>query len=235
MCVFSPLSRRSAMRAALAAVSLLLVASTAAAQFRSVPGREYREFFNPVNPVAGEAVVGLSIAPTEAAQRAAVVWVFLREPFSGEIHLETATADGRFRGEGFYSGSTKGNEWVALELVAQPGGDDKGASPRPANPAALAIAARGPGRTLYLASWGEPPTAGSAARLRLYVNSRRAEMFVRAGQRLVRCASTGISQPVRFDSYCDVAMSDVPADGRVLLIRRDQFDEQSQTIKVLAP
>ena len=51
-------------------------------------------------------------------------------------------------------------------------------------------------------------------------------MFVRAGARVVRCAPMGIPQPVRFDTYCDLALTDVPSHGQVTLIRRDQFDEQ---------
>jgi hypothetical protein len=217
-----------------AALALLFLALPAAAQFQPAPGREYREFDNPVNPVRGEAVVGLAVAPTETAQQASVVQVFVPHPFSGEIHVETATANGRFRGEGVYSGSTKGKEWVSLRLTRSSPLNDK-ASLRPVSPTSLAIAARGPGGTLYLARWGEAPPSGSSELLRLYVNSRRADMFVRAGARVVRCAPMGIPQPVRFDTYCDLAMADVPKDGQVLLIRRDQFDEQTQAFKVYVP
>ena len=216
-----------------AALALLFLALPAAAQFLPAPGREYREFDNPVNPVRGEAVVGLAVAPTETAQQADVVQVFVPHPLSGEIHVETATANGRFRGEGVYSGSTKGKEWVSLKL--KPSVLNDKASPRPVSPTSLAIAARGPRGTLYLARWGEAPLAGASERLRLYVNSRRADMFVRAGVRVVRCEPMGIPQPVRFDAYCDLAMGDVPRDGNVLLIRRDQFDEQTQAFKVYVP
>src|SRR5438477_3336448 len=146
-----------------AALALLFLALPAAAQFQPAPGREYREFDNPVNPVRGEAVVGLAVAPTETAQQGDVVQVFVPHPLSGEIHIETATANGRFRGEGVYSGSTKGKEWVSLKLPPK----DKTSPPRPASPISLAIAARGPGGTLYLARWGEAPPAGSSERLRL--------------------------------------------------------------------
>jgi hypothetical protein len=57
-------------------------------------------------------------------------------------------------------------------------------------------------------------------------------MFLRAGARVVPCAPLNIPQPLRFDAYCDVAVRDVPPDGRLVLIRRDQGDEQTQTITV---
>ena len=219
----------------LVTLALLFLAYPCAAQFRPVAGHEYREFSNRVNPVRGEAVVGLSLAPTEADQKADVVQVFLPQPFSGEIRIETLTADGRFRGEGTYSGSSNGKEWVRLALLASPSVDSTEPSARPVNPFTLAIAARGPAGTLYLVRWGNSPVVGSSERLRLYVNSRRAEMFVRAGKQVLRCARSPTPQPLRFDSYCDIAMVDVPSDGNLLLIRRDQFDEETRKLKVYLP
>ncbi len=166
----------------LVTLALLFLAYPCAAQFRPVAGHEYREFSNRVNPVRGEAVVGLSLAPTEADRKADVVQVFLPQPFSGEIRIETLTADGRFRGEGAYSRSSNGKEWVRLALLASPSVDSTEPSARPVNPFTLAIAARGPAGTLYLVRWGNSPVVGSSERVRLYVNSRRAEMFVRAGK-----------------------------------------------------
>jgi hypothetical protein len=219
----------------LGALLFLLVALPAAGQFRPTPGREYREVYNPVNPVSGEAVVGLAVAPTEMAQRAGMVQVFFDQPFSGEIQIETTTADGRFRGEGAYSGSTKGKEWVSLPIAASSSPDGKASPSRPVSATSLAIAARGPGGALYLVRWGDSPLSGTSNTLRLYVNSRRAEMFVRAGRRVERCATTGVTQPVRFDSYCDVPMTEVPRDGQLILIRRDQFDERTQPVIVKMP
>lgn len=213
----------------LVGLALLFGAAPGLAQFRPVPGREYREFVNPVNPVRGEAVVGLSVPPTESALQSAVVHVYMPHQFAGEIRLETASADGRFRGEGVFSGATKGKEWVPLALVE---GNAKGSTQRPTNPAQLAVAARGPGGALYVVQWGDPAPAGSSERLRLYVNSRRADMFVRAGAKVVRCAPLGVPQPVRFDTVCDLLMADVPEGGQIVLIRRDQFDEQSQPVKL---
>ena len=216
-------------RTLLCGLALFVSAAPGLAQFRAVPGREYREFINPVNPVRGEAVVGLSVPPAESALQAAVVHVYIPQPFSGEIRLETATADGRFRGEGVFSGSTKGKEWVPLTLRE---GNVKGPTQRPTNPDQLSVAARGPGGALYVVQWGDPAPAGRGERLRLYVNSRRADMFVRAGSKVVRCAPLAVPQPVRFDTVCDLLMADVPESGQIVLIRRDQFDEQTQPVKL---
>jgi hypothetical protein len=220
--------------ACLIAIALVFTAPPAAGQFQPAPGREYREFHNPVNPVRGQAVVGLAVAPKEADQRADVVQVFFPQPYSGEVQIETATADGRFRGEGVYVGSTKGREWLAFPLTSS-SPDGKARSARPASPTSLAITARGPEGMLYLVRWGEAPPSGSSEQVRLYVNSRRAEMFVRAGSKVVRCTTTATPQPVRFDAYCDIALTDVPGDGQLVLIRRDQFNEQTQAFKVHVP
>ena len=211
---------------------LLVTTLPAFAQFRPVAGREYREYFNPVNPVRGEAVIGLAIEPTETQQRSAAVQVLVPAGYSGEIHLEIATADGKFRGEGVFSGATKDKEWVSLPLVVVPPSDGKPLPARPANPLSLAVVARGSGGAVFLVRWGDASPPGAADSMRIYVNSRRADMFVRAGTRVVRCKSIGVAQPVKFDSYCDVLIADVPADGKLSLIRRDRFDEQTQALTV---
>lgn len=239
----NPLERKSEVRdgrcrealGLLCAMLMLGCALPATAQFRPVPGREYREYHNPANPVRGEAVIGLAIAPTESEQRSAVVQVLLPPAYNGEVRVETATADGRFRGEGVFSGATKDKEWVSLPLSPSSGGDTKAAIARPTNPLSLAISARGVDGTIFVTRWGDAPLSASTSSLRIYVNSRRAEMFLRAGSRVIRCLAVGVPQPVRFDSYCDVLMTDIPRDGQMLLIRRDQFDEQTQALKVQLP
>ena len=136
---------------------LLATAGFAAAQFLPVPGREYREYHNPVNPVRGEAVVGLSIKPTEADQGKAIVNVLLPAAYSGELRIETASADGRFRGEGVFVGSVKSgkdSEWVELPLPVQSAGAASAPALRPVSPSSLAIAARGDGGRTFLARWG---------------------------------------------------------------------------------
>jgi len=205
----------------------------AEAQFRAVPGSEYREFHNPVNPVRGEAVVGIALAPSEAAQADTAVRVFIAQPFSGEIRVETATADGRFRGEGTYAGSSKGNEWVTLEL--KPSGKSEGSSAlrRPVGATLLALSARGSSTgELFVSHWGSDDPSGTDNNVRLYVNSRRADMFIRAGSTVTPCAKNDVPQPVRFDTYCDVARRDIPKDGNLMLIRREMMNEQSQKIKI---
>lgn len=208
------------------------VVSLADAQFNPVRGREYREVINPVNPVRGEAVLGIAVIPADEAPRSQAIQVWIPEDFSGELEVETLSADGRFRGSGVFAGSTRGGQWVPLTL-ASTNATGGGAAPaqRPGTPATIALAVRGPGSTLLVARWGASPPQ-PPIRFRLYVNSRRADIFVRAGETVARCASLDIPQPLRFDTYCDLAASDVPADGRIALIRRDQFDEQTQTVTV---
>jgi hypothetical protein len=208
-------------------LGLLALPYTVHAQFSAVRGREYREFFNPVNPVRGEAVLGVALLPADEAPNSQRVEVWLPDRFSGELQLETLTADGRFRGEGVYAGSSAGGRWAPLPLSATSGG------PRPGGAATLALAVRGPGSALFVARWSSS-SREPATRVRLYVNSRRAEMFVRAGAKVSRCTPLGIPQPLRFDAYCDLDLGDLPEHGQLTLIRRDQFDEESQTFTLHA-
>lgn len=232
---FPPIAAALARRRAFTVTAVVLLVALAAgvrpaaAQFSAVKGREYREFFNQVNPVRGEAVLGIAIIPADDAPRSQTVQVWLPDRFSGELQVETLTADGRFRGEGVYAGSSDGGRWVPLPLASgQRGGN---AAPRPGDPATLALSVRGPDASLFVARWNPTPPAATA-RVRLYVNSRRADMFVRAGATVARCARLDIPQPLRFDTYCDLDLTDLPADGRLTLIRRDQFDEESQPLTV---
>jgi hypothetical protein len=217
--------RRIVVVVAVAALVVLLASGPAFAQFAPVPGREYKEFFNPVNPVRGEAVVGFAALPTAEAIKGTAIEVWLPGNFDGDLQVETLTADGRFRGEGVYRGKSPGGRWVPLTLT--------GSSPsRPGDPATLALAVRGPGSAVFVARWATTP-ARPAARLRLYVNGRRADMFVRVGTKTAQpCVALTIAQPLRFDAYCDVDRRDVPPDGVITLIRRDQFDEQEQHLRV---
>lgn len=214
------------------AFALCLGVSEVSAQFRAAPGREYREFHNPVNPVRGEAVIGVALVPTEVEQAGKSVAVQIPQPFTGEIRLETATADGRFRGEGTFIGSSNGNEWITLELAAPSKPDGGSQLVRPVGAATLALSARGASGELFVSRWGTEAPKSAQEKVRLYVNSRRADMFLRAGSTVVPCKSNGVSQPVRFDTYCDVLLADIPKDGRLTLIRREGFDEQSQSIKL---
>ena len=75
------------------------------------------------------------------------------------------------------------------------------------------MAARGSGGELFLVRWGageEGAAKAAGLSIRLYVNSRRADMFVRASSKLIRCESVSIQQPLRFDRYCDLLVADVP-------------------------
>jgi len=210
---------------------MLCSGPSVAAEFQAVNGHEYREFHKPVNPVRGEAVVGLALAPSKDDQRANVVQVFLPEPFAGQLRLETISADGSFRGEGVFDGKSNGSEWATLALAPVGSSTD---NERPANPETLSIAVRDEKGGLYVARWGEASAPSGSETLRIYVNSRRAEMFLRVGSRVERCRSIDVPQPERFDAYCDAQLSELPDNGEVVLVRRDQFEEQTQAFTVRA-
>ena len=65
----------------------LALATSANADFRPLPGREYHEVLNATNRVRGEAVVALVLAPTVEAQQADTIRVRLPASYSGELRV----------------------------------------------------------------------------------------------------------------------------------------------------
>jgi hypothetical protein len=195
--------------------------------------QRYREFFDAPNPVKGEALLGLSTVPSSAdAQLSNTVSVLFSEHYEGPLTVETLTADGAFRGIGTFFGATDEIGWNSLPIVPESAGAP--AQPRPADPQALAVAVRGLASNEFrVAHWGKPPAADEDLTLRFYVNSQRGDMSLRAGRRVVPCTKVQLSRPLRFDVYCDLALSELPPENAVDLIRRDRFRIEAQRIVVL--
>jgi len=205
---------------------LLPAAVLAQASFTPVPAREYREYFNQPNPVKGEALVGVAIVPDPRAQRSNVLHIFFGEPYEGVLVLETATADGSFRGSGEFAGSVERAGWAQLLL----GTDGES---RPADPAALAVAARGTApNELRVVHWGDEPAAEDDLVVRLYVNGRRGDMSVQAAGERFRCGRLDGQRLLRFDMVCDIPWSSIPEDGVVTLVRRDGFNVLPQQVRI---
>jgi hypothetical protein len=225
-------------------VAMLGMASSGLAApnvFAPVPGAEYSEHVDAPLPVSGLALVGLALAG-EFDPDAKVLHVYLAQPFSGRLRLEITTADGRFRAQAVYEGRSGGDEWVALSI-------DPGDSSRKARqhlidhptPVAVSVRPVTDGRTatdsIFQASWGILPGATDERVLRLHVNSRRADMYVRApGAKAVPCKSLRIAAAVRFDTLCELtwrpsaARSGQAALPQLELVRRDGFDESQQRV-----
>jgi len=211
---------------------LLCTAVAAHAEFRSVPDRKYREYFGEPSPVKGETLVGVSVVPNAAEQRSNTLQVLLPVALAaaGEqtIRVEAASADGLFRGVGEFRDPAATPGWTTLDLDPPPSGKQ-----RPADELRLAVAVRGARPNEFLvARWGSEP-ATDDARVRLYVNSRRGDMSLKVGDSSVPCTAIPGGPLVRFDAVCDVALADIPADGRVRLMRRDAFNRSYQDVFIL--
>lgn len=221
------------------ALYCLGIASAYAApkMFTSVHGGEYQEQIDPTVPVSGLALVGLSLAgPIDLDAK--VIYVFLSKPFNGRLSLEMTSSNGRFRAHGLYEGRSEGNEWVALSI--EPRDADKSVRAQlKQNPTELAVAVRPITSsgialdTVLQVSWGDLPDPQSGRTLRLHVNSRRADMFVRVpgNGKAKTCKPLRIPTAVRFDSVCEVTWRP-SLDHQLQLIRRDGFDESMQKVLV---
>jgi hypothetical protein len=220
-------------------VSLILAAEAAFAQsdqgLKSV-GPGYREFIAPTQ-VSGHAIVGLTTLPVAEAQRQDILYVYFKNKFNGSIRLEVSTADGLLRGEGEFSGVVAEDTWAKLSIKINR--DERTRSARESGgPETLAVSARlDRSDTPLVVHWGqERPTAGRPA-VRLYVNSRRADLSVRVRPTgpLERCRSISGMTAVRFDKVCDIAADQLPKDGKVTLVRRDGFETEAVHLLIGLP
>ena len=205
---------------------------TWAAEFTPLAGHEYHEYYDPPTPVSGIAVVGATLLTGEGPATTDDLWVYFKEPFDGQLDLEVVSADGRFLGRGAFVGSTGSEEWVALSLA--PSGKRK---PRPADDAqeTLAVSAHNGSRdTLLVTAWGLRPDDMQQRKVRLYVNSRRAQTGLRVNPDpkvpLIKCERLAAANSVRFDTVCTFPVADLPADRKITLVRRDGLQTESQTV-----
>jgi hypothetical protein len=224
------MKHRSLLRVVVVAAAAVAAPCAAVrADFEALADQPYREFFNPANPVKGEALLGLSVVPQSAdVQLTDQISVWFGEHYEGPVTVETLAADGAFRGVGSFDGATDRVGWNSITIAGGAG------RARPTSPEGLAIAVRGKEPNEFrIAHWGEPPASDEGLVLRLYVNSRRGDMSVRAGSVVVPCKRVELARPLRFDVYCDLAMKDLPASNAIDLIRRDGFHIEAQPIVIL--
>ena len=220
---------------------LIVAAAGALAQsngsLNPVKGREYREFLAPTQ-VSGHAVVGLAAVPAANALKQDTLYVYFKDKFTGSIRLDISTADGLLRGEGEFSGAVPEKTWAKVSInLAR---DERARSARASGgPETLAVSARSDRSNAPLVvHWGDDrPTIGKPSVLRLYVNSRRADLFVRvrpSGKPEPCRPITGMTA-VRFDKICDIAADQLPKDGKVTLLRRDGFETESVSLVIAFP
>jgi hypothetical protein len=212
------------------AVAAMLAPLWACAQF--LPERKYEEILDPPTPVSGHAVVGAVVLTSPKDQQSDTLWV-RRGGGLSRIRVDVASANGRLQGEGIWTFKpepTAGQSWYRLTVPPK--------STRPEHLAASVQPADGPsGSTpaFVVAAWGtERPI--SASKLRLYVNARRAEMFVYLadGKTAVKCTPLENTPTVRFDVVCDVELPavDPTVVTKLTLVRRDGNSTSRQPLEL---
>lgn len=202
-----------------------------------VPERKYEEIADPPTPVRGHAVVGVAMVPSAGALQSDTLWV--RPGPVGMlpgVRVDVTSANGRLRGEGtwkFVQQAEKQPTWHALSVPPK--------ATRPDKPEHLALSVRplsdaaGAMPVFFVSAIGKaaPP---DASKLRLYVNSRRGEVFVflKDGKTHVRCTPIEGMQVVRFDATCDVDLPIGSEAGstQLTVVRRDGHQSSNQQIEV---
>lgn len=228
------------MTAAMLAASLMVPAAGAAQGLVAVKGHEFREQVNEPRAVSSTAVIGMLLRAGTAGQPVdgTRLWLRFARPL-GEgqsVRIEVASADGRYRGQGLFTGQAGAGKWVQLTLL------EGGRSRRPADidPQDLAVKA-----SLHEGAMPPVPVDASLADpsmqpptvLRLHVNSRRADALTIAGTGgkapCTRIASPSV--PV-FDHACDIGLDKVRrAKGSapvVTVTRRQGFAYESFDVTV---
>ena len=220
------------MERVLGLAAVFAVATTSAADFRPLPGHEYREYYDPPTPVSGIAVVGAMLLTGEGPSTTEDLWVYFKEPFDGQLDLEVVSADGRFLGRGAFVGSSGRDQWVQLSLA--PSGTAKRRPSDPAHEKIAVSAQTGSRNTVMVAAWGTRPGDVRQQKVRLFVNSRRAQMGLRVNPDpkvpLIQCERLAMTNSVRFDTVCTFSAAELPPDGKITLVRRDGLQTDSQTV-----
>lgn len=212
------------------AVAAMLLPLSACAQF--LPERKYEEILDPPTPVSGHAVVGAVVLTAPKDQQSDTLWV-RRGGALSRIRVDVASANGRLQGEGTWSfkPEPKSEEtWYPLTVPPK--------STRPEHLAASVQPADGPsGSTpaFVVAAWGKEQPI-NASKLRLYVNARRAEMFVYMpdGKTAVKCTPLENTPTVRFDVVCDVELPSANPTSvtKLTLVRRDGNSTSRQPVEL---
>jgi hypothetical protein len=224
------------MKTGLRAAMWLALAACWPAQADFIEKKKYQEVMDPPTPVRGHAVVGLSVKPSAQDLRSDVVSVrFDPDLPTQEIRLDVASANGRLRGDGLWEHTPTGpsKNWVVL--AAPPRGS------RPDQVDHVALAAQ-PATlndsnvpTFQLAAWGRISDDPASVTIRVYVNTRRAELFVYGPgtPNGVRCQPVAGGPTVRFDAVCDMDLSlGKERSAQLTLVRRDGGQTSKQPVKL---
>ena len=225
------------------APALLLVAQPLAALAEFAAEQPYEEVLDPPTPVRGHAVVGaLALESNQDAgwksnPQSKTLWVRAGEPGPNHrIRVDMSSANGRLRGEGTWRFEPREKQlWYALAVPPKDG--------RPAKADQLAVAVRPAGDesggkpVYYLAALApDKPLPASKLTVRLYVNSRRAEVAVYTSDgRATPCNAVEQTQVVRFDKTCDLIglpIGDTPNAVDLTIVRRDGHQTARQQISL---
>ncbi|MFQ3665707.1 MAG: hypothetical protein SNJ79_06705 [Sphingomonadaceae bacterium] len=223
-------------RALTLALAIALAGPAAAQSFAPADGDGFRERVDATRPVSASSVlVGLGVADSrQLAARSRPrrhLWVRCLGPCTGRIEVEATSASGRYEGRGRFEGSAEPGTWVRLPL---------------GQPSRAVLAARqglpddqlativwpldDSGRRIerpLLAAWTETDAPPSGDLLLVAVGGED-DMWLRAGSgRAIPCRPTSGRAVTAFGKVCQLPLADLPADGRLAIVRREGTGERT--------
>jgi hypothetical protein len=213
----------------LAAVLAAGLAAVAHAQVKEI--RPYTEKENPNTPVRGHALVGVALMPGPGDQEQDRLFLYTPRREGQVLSVDVTTANGRVQGDALVQLVPAAGGWTELKVPKRF---------RRADPEGLTVGVQSPDDAqgaFYIAAWGRPPSGALADQeLWLYVNRGRAPqvtLYAAGAGKGEPCKPATVSVGLRFNTICRLRMRDVPADGRLTLVRRDGGTTQRQEVRLV--
>lgn len=194
----------------------LLTGGFAAAQSSLEPSSR-QEFVDSEEQVSGGSTVGAVYFSADDSIEPAALWAFFRESTDGDLTLTVSSIDGRYSGEFGYRIDVPVIGWVQLGFPTEhPDFVKKYSIDEFAG-----LLTSDDSQSFYPLRWG----AGSNTDyVRLYVNSERARTFFyredNGARKITYCASPSNTRGFKFNSVCDVPVSQIGANDNFKIHRK---------------
>lgn len=192
-----------------------LLSSVAMSQLPLIPSADPIELVDPQERISGNAITGLLLHGNETfAIGIENLWAYFEGSEPEELILQISSIDGRYFAEIRYTRDRQPKGWVGLKLdglkkfsflLDRGYGDEELAVLLRSSPNSNAA-----GPMYYPLSWArdKPDTRGSY-KIRLYVNSERADTFIVEERKPVYCQETPGPSRFKFDAICEVTVETV--------------------------
>ena len=202
--------------AAVVTAAAICISTVAAAQSQ-LPPSSMQEFVDSEEQVSGGSTVGAVYFSADDSIEPAALWAYFRESTEGDLTLTVSSIDGRYSGEFGYRIDVPVIGWVQLGFPTEhPDFVKKYTIDEFAG-----LLTSDDSQSFYPLRWG---SGSNTDHVRLYVNSERARTFFyreeNGGRKITYCASPSNTTGFKFNSVCDVPVSQIGANDTFKIHRK---------------